>query len=287
MERNRRLGYDFIKFQPRATCFAEAFGNVYQPSGHRLKGPILQSHAVNQLEDWGGLQLVNPAALDDQVESLRLVCAEVGPEVPVIQTVFSPISVAGYLVGKDYRRAARELRRNPELVMPALERVGQVLGDFAQRSVAAGAAGVFYAISGGYASSKMMPREVYDRLLLPLDQSILTALPEAAWFNVLHICGSHIYLDVARQLPVHVASWSTHNQGNPGLREGQELTGKPVMGGLGQRTTVLRGSPAAIMAEVRAAVAETGGRGVLVAPGCSVPPMARESNLKAISEAQN
>jgi len=36
---------------------------------------------------------------------------------------------------------------------------------------------------------------------------------------------------------------------------------------------------------VRAAEAATGGVGVLVAPGCSVPPRAREAHLKAMAEA--
>ena len=128
-------------------------------------------------------------------------------------------------------------------------------------------------------------RATYDELMLPFDQRILGALPRAAWFNVLHICGSHVHLAVGTEVPVQVVSWSTHNQGNPGLAEGQELTGKPVMGGLGQRGSVLRGTPAQVAAEVRAAIEATAGRGVLIAPGCSVPPMAREANLRAITDA--
>src|SRR5215472_13447537 len=43
VERARRFGWDFVKFQPRASCFAEAFGSVYRPSGHRLKAPVVES----------------------------------------------------------------------------------------------------------------------------------------------------------------------------------------------------------------------------------------------------
>jgi len=42
-----------------------------------------------------------------------------GERVPVIQTVFSPISVGDYLVGRDKRRLIRELRQHPEVVLPA------------------------------------------------------------------------------------------------------------------------------------------------------------------------
>src|SRR5467141_803560 len=100
VERAQIFGWDFVKFQPRATCFAEAFGSVYRPSGHRLKGPILEEVGVPDLASWSRLAVVNPKALDDQVESLRMVTRELGPDMPVIQTVFSPLTVAGYLVGK-------------------------------------------------------------------------------------------------------------------------------------------------------------------------------------------
>jgi len=36
---------------------------------------------------------------------------------------------------------------------------------------------------------------------------------------------------------------------------------------------------------VRRVVGETGGRGLLVAPGCSVPPRARDANLAAMAAA--
>ncbi|HEY8817106.1 MAG TPA: uroporphyrinogen decarboxylase family protein, partial [Candidatus Dormibacteraeota bacterium] len=189
VERARRFGWDFVKFQPRATCFAEAFGSVYKPAGHRLKGPVLVSTPVADLEDWRTVSAANLKALYDQAESIGMVSRELGPGVPVIQTVFSPITVAGYLVGKSKSRVVRELRKHPDVVRPALERIADVLVDFSKRSIKAGAAGVFYAISG-YTSKDAMPESVYRELVLPLDQSVLEQLPSEAWFNAVHLCGS-------------------------------------------------------------------------------------------------
>jgi uroporphyrinogen decarboxylase len=284
VERARRYGWDYVKFQPRASCFAEAFGNRYQPSNHPFKsGPLLRA-SVDVLDDWNRVALLDPEALDAQVEGIARVCEALGDRVPVIQTVFSPISVAAYLVGKDKRRAVRDLRQHPEVVLPALERIGDVLINFSARSVEAGAAGLFYAISG-FATPASMPRDVYENLLLPLDQRICLSFPAAAWFNVLHVCGSRIWLDMARHLPLPAVSWSVHNQGNPSLAEGQELTGRAVMGGVGQRTTLVHGPASAIAAEVKAAEEQTGGRGVLIAPGCSVPPRTRDTFLAAMAGA--
>jgi uroporphyrinogen decarboxylase len=281
VERARQFGWDFVKFQPRATCFAEAFGSVYKPAGHRLKGPVLVSTAVPDLEAWHTVSATNPKALHDQVESLGMVARELGRGVPVIQTVFSPLTVAGYLVGKSKSRVVRELRKNPELVRPALDKIADVLVDFANRSVKAGAAGVFYAISG-YASKDAMPEAVYRELVLPLDVAVLERLSRDAWFNAVHLCGSNLHFGLAPDLPAQALSWSVHNQGNPSLVEGRTRSGRPVMGGLGQRSSLLYGPPTEVEAEARRAVAETGGRGLLLAPGCSVPPRARDVNLAAM-----
>jgi uroporphyrinogen decarboxylase len=282
IERARQMGWDFVKFQPRASTFAEAFGSTYQPSGHRLRAPILIQPAVPDLESWSSVALANRKALDDQVESIGIVARELGRDVPVIQTVFSPITVGGYLVGKSQSRVVRELRQHPELVGPALERIAEALVDFGRRSVESGAAGVFYAISG-YAGRGVMPEKLYRELVLPYDQLVLRALPQQAWFNVVHLCGSKLNFGLSRDLPSHVVSWSVHNQGNPSLAEGRKIAGRAVMGGLNQRATLVYGPPARVKAEADRAVEETGGRGLLLAPGCSVPPRVRDVNLQAIA----
>ncbi|HYU63256.1 MAG TPA: uroporphyrinogen decarboxylase family protein [Verrucomicrobiae bacterium] len=284
VERARRFGWDYVKFQPRASSFAEAFGSVYHPSGHRLRGPILIRPAVPNLEAWSSVAVANRKALDDQVDSIRLVARELGPDVPVIQTVFSPVTVGGYLVGKSQSRVVRELRKHPDMVGPALERIAEALVDFTRRSVRAGAAGIFYAISG-YAGRKVMPEDVYRDLVLPYDQGVLNALPAKAWFNAVHLCGSNLNFGLAVDLPGQAVSWSIHNQGNPSLSEGQKIAGRAVMGGLSQRATLVYGPPARIRSEVSRAVKETDGRGLIVAPGCSVPPRVRETNLVAMVEA--
>ena len=284
IERQRRFGWDFVKFQPRASCFAEAFGSVYAPANHKWRAPTMESHAVRSLEDWNALPAADGSApaLAQQVESIGITARELGPTIPVLQTVFSPISVAGYLVGKNKRRALRDLRQNPDLVLPALERIADGLADFANRSVAAGAAGIFYAISG-YASRDLLRDEAeYERLLLPLDLRVLEALDRRAWFNVLHLCGSSLHFGLSRKLPLGVVSWSIHNKGNPSLAEGAELSGKPVMGGLSMHGPLVYGSPEGVVTEAREALRDIGGRPFLLAPGCSIAPRARDANLQAM-----
>ena len=284
VDRARRFGWDFVKFQPRASTFAEAFGSVYHPSGNRLRAPIMIKPAVPDMEGWRSVGMRNPRIFDEQVESLRTVVRDLGPDVPVIQTVFSPLTVGGYLVGKSQSRVVRELRKSPEVVGPALVTIAEGLVEFSRSSIAAGAAGIFYAISG-YAGRKVMREDLYRDLVLPYDLAVLRALPSEGWFNVLHLCGSNLNFGLARDLPAQAVSWSIHNQGNPSLGEGRDIAGRAVMGGLSQRSALVYGPASKIEGEVRAAVEDTGGWGLIIAPGCSVPPRVRDANLAAVMSA--
>src|SRR5258708_34904061 len=67
VKRARQFGWDFVKFQPRASSFAEAFGSGYKPAGHPFKGPVLLSAAGPDLESGRKVDAVNPKALDEQV----------------------------------------------------------------------------------------------------------------------------------------------------------------------------------------------------------------------------
>ena len=286
LERQRRFGWDYVKLQPRASCFSEAFGSVYRPSGDAIRPPVEIRPAVQSLEGWRTLPAVDAgvAAFADQVEARRLVAAELGPDVPVIQTIFSPLMVAAHLAGKNNARVARELRQHPDVLGPALARIAAALSDFSARSIEAGAAGIFYAIAG-FASLDLVSSRAYSDLALAHDRAVLESLPSGpagAWFNVLHLCGSELNFEIGTALPVQAVSWDVHATGNPSLSEGREITGRAVLGGVGRKSTLLTGPPSAVEAEVEAAIADTGGKGLIIGPGCSVPPEAPEANLDAM-----
>ena len=283
--RARRHSWDFVKLQPRASCFAEAFGSEYRPSGNAKESPILLKPGIASLEDWAALPDVDASHPDfaDQAEALGLVVRDLGEGVPVLQTVFSPLTVAGHLIGKDPEGIVKMLLEHPDVVVPALEKIGRALVSFSVASVEAGGAGVFFAVSG-YASSDLMTQEDYERLVLPTDLAVIAGLPEAAWFNILHLCGPRLNFGLAAQFGLPVVSWSVHDQGNPTLAEGRDRSGRAAMGGLGQKTTLVTATPAEVVAEGQGALAGTGGRGVILAPGCSVAVTAPEENLRAVAE---
>ena len=54
------------------------------------------------------------------------------------------------------------------------------------------------------------------------------------------------------------------------------------MGGLSEHGTLQAGPPDAVAAEVRDAIAQTGGRGVIIAPGCVLPLATPDAHLAAV-----
>lgn len=284
VRRQREFGWDLVKLQPRACCFAQAFGSEYRPAVEYRDAPALLRPAVPDAASWSRVPAVDASApsLREQTDALRAVAAELGPEVPVVQTVFSPLTVAGYLAGEDRIRTVRELYERPDEVGAALERIAGALASFVVESVRAGAAGVFFAVSQ-FASADLMDADEYRRLALPWDRRVLDAVPAGAWLNVLHLCGPRLSFELADDLPSQVVSWSVHQPGNPTLARGREMAGRAVMGGIDHEATMVRGSEPRVRAERDAAVASTGGTGVIVAPGCSVPPEAPEANLRAVT----
>jgi uroporphyrinogen decarboxylase len=275
-----------VKLQPRATCFAEAFGSVYRPAAVAGRGPELVRAAVRSASDWAGLPQADGTAppLAEQVEALRLVAEGVGEDVPVLQTVFSPLTVAGYLAGEDKRRVVDELRGGSGPLRSALDRIADALADFARRSASAGAAGIFYAISG-YASEDLWPLDEYERLVVDSDLRVLDGLSEWSWFDVLHLCGPRVHFDLTGRLPSRAVSWSVHEPGNPSLPEGRDRAGRSAMGGVDHLRTLPAGDARSVREEVAEAVRATRGTGVLIAPGCSVPVTVGEENLEAMMDA--
>lgn len=279
----RRHHLDFVKLQIRASSFAEAFGAEWRYSGSPEAEPVQVRTAGGDAGEWERIAAgpVNQRALADQVETLRRVAVELGAETPVIQTVFSPGMVAWFLAGRDTALLKRLVGEHADLMAAALETIAQTLSGFSEDSLSAGAAGVFYAINP-LADTRVLSPADYRRTYLAADRVALRGTA-GAWFNMLHLCSGHIDLGLAEQLSPHCLNWSIEEPGNPTLAEARDRLGMPVAGGV-NRYAPIRATAEEVAAEARAAMAETGGRGLLLTTGCSASPWSkvRDENLAAM-----
>jgi len=285
LESYRKYDWDYIKLNPRATHYGEAWGSRFRPSGRSDQAPEQLEAAVASGSDLAKIKPLDPsevAPFADQLAALRLIAADLSGEAPFVATVFSPLAVMSRLTTGSAAVQAL-IKEHPGQLGPALEAVGQTLARYAAACVDAGASGIFFA-TVEWGSADYLSAEDYDIWCRPYDLKVLEAV-RGAPLNILHVCRNHNHLERLLDYPVAVFHWSAHGEGNPSLKAIAATANVAVMGGVDQEITMPVGRPAAVVIQAQQAIAETGGRRFLMAPGCSVSPKTPETNLAALREA--
>jgi uroporphyrinogen decarboxylase len=271
--------WDFLKVNPRACYHAEPWGCRFQFSGQPHIDPKLIEAAINTPDDWLRIKPLSPTtgAFGEQLEALRLIREGLHGEVPFVETIFTPLSVAGRLVGSD-DVMCEHLRQYPERVHEALEAITLTFEGFAKACLDVGVDGLFYATTGWATYDRLTDAE-YQEFGRPYDVRVLKAV-EGAPFNILHVCRSHNMLWKLMDYPAHAVNWATADPTNPKIGEVWQRSHRPVIGGVDHVGTLRQGTPEAVAAEVRNAVGQTR-EGLLIGPGCSISPQTPEVNLRA------
>jgi uroporphyrinogen decarboxylase len=278
-----RFDWDFLKPQSRAQCFAEMWGLTYAPSNDRA-GPYTVTRTP--IADAAGLRALRPAdpttgALGEQLEALRLIRAAVGPDVPIIWTVFAPMMVLPMLCRGGRDQALGLARSAPRETEHALGVMTETLAEYARACLAAGADGLFYATN--FATRSLMSADECRRWQRPWDLRVLGSVAMAP-FNLLHICGSAILFEEFVDYPVTAYSWATV-PGNPGLDTVHARTGRAVVGGLPAKPEIASMTADALVATTSHALDKMNRRWLLLGPDCSINPDTPEALLAAVGEA--
>ena len=129
----------------------------------------------------------------------------------------------------------------------------------------------------------MLTREQHRHFAVAPDSTILQAVSDAP-FNVLHLCAEDIDFSDFRDYPVAAVNWEI-GPGNPSLSDARTLTGRALLGGVSPKPDFAKLRPKDVTAQVVAAITATGGRHVLIGPGCSVNPASPSANYRAARDA--
>jgi len=279
----RAFDWDFLKPQSRATCFAEMWGMQIEPSTRQKVMPGVRRHALRDTREFGALQPADAqqGALAEQLRAMLAIRSAVGPEVPIVATIFAPLMVATYLLPGGRDDVLRLMREDPAAFDRGLAAIGATLTGFAGNCVAAGIDGIFYATT--LATQTLMSADECRRFQRPHDLAILDAA-QSAPFNIMHVCGDHTRFDEFTDYPVSVFSWAA-TPGNPTLAQVRDRTGRAVLGGLPGKPQIGGLRPEALVERARASIAETGGRRHLLGPDCSINPGTPDALLRAVGEA--
>jgi uroporphyrinogen decarboxylase len=284
LEAWRRHRWDWVKLNPRRHYHAEPWGVRYRYPGVPDAKPRLEERPVRAPGDWVRVTPRPPdaGALGEQLEAVRALRRALPADVPLIETVFTPLAVLREMVETPQELRA-QLDSHPDLVRGALEAVTATFAPFVREVIRAGADGIYLA-TVDWASADLLTPQLYREWSRPFDLRVLAAAAEAP-FNVLHVCGSRNLLFELGDYPVSAFSWAATDPTNPSLADGLARLGGAVMGGISHHGALLTGDAAAVRAEYDAALRATGGRRWLVAPGCTIRPVTPVTNLTAVRDA--
>jgi uroporphyrinogen decarboxylase len=273
----QRFDVDFVKLMPTGMYAVVDYGVEIRPSDDAIGTTVFVAGPIRGADDWARLPGVSPSrgTLAQHVDVVRKVRAALGPDVPIVQTIFSPLSMAAKLAGGAVDDA---FVADDDLARRVLVGLADDVIAFGRACLEAGADGFYFA---SQLANSTIPAAVYNRLGVPHDLRVLEALRTDSWLLILHLHGPEPRFDLADRYPVDVVSWEDRET-PPSMADARRRTDRVLMAGLSRGELFTDGSADEVAAEVRDALTQTGGGGVIVAPGCVLPTAASPQLLDAI-----
>jgi len=275
--------FDFIKISPASSYCLKDWGveDVWEGDSEGTRRYSKRVIAVP--EDWQKLKLLEPTRgeLADQIKCIKLITGEAGDDMPVIHTIFNPLSQAKNLVGNE--NLIIHMRQFPELLLDGLETITQSTIRFIESILNSRIAGIFFAVQ--HAQYPLLTPQEYEKFGTQFDLQILE-LTKQLWFNVLHLHGNAIMFKKFLDYPVQVINW--HDQETkPDLATGRKLFPGVICGGLKRIETIVLGTPEQVYTEARNAIHASGGTRFILGTGCVTPINAPFGNLLAARNSVN
>jgi uroporphyrinogen decarboxylase len=278
----RTYDFDLVKVTPASSYCLKDWGIDDTWEGNTEGTRRYTKHVVDAARDWERLPLLDPRKghLGEQLACLRMLRAQLGPETPLLQTIFSPLAQARHLAAEGMLLV--HLRKYPEAVMKGLEVIARTTRLFIEAAVETNIDGIFYAVQ--HAQADVLSSDEFERFGKTTDLSVLESAA-GLWCNMLHIHGKNVYFEKVANYPVHILNW--HDRETPPTLAAAHAAGAfqsgqaSVLCGGFSRDSLTLGTPAEISREAKDAIHQLDGRGLILSTGCVVPIIAPHGNLKA------
>jgi uroporphyrinogen decarboxylase len=273
----RTFDFDLVKVTPTSSFCLKDWGILDEWNGADEGTRDYTSRVIQEPEDWLNLQILHPSKgyLGAQLDCLKMIVDELGPEIPIIQTIFSPLSQAKNLVGPD--KLLVHLRQYPEAVHAGLKIITENVLSYTEAALKTGIAGVFYAVQ--HAQYNLLSEIEYISFGKEYDMQSLESA-KSGWFNMLHLHGQDVMFDLVADLPVHCINWHDRETA-PSLGDAKGKFSGILCGGLRRYESIVCGNPEEVVIEAQEAIVATNGTNFILGTGCVTPITAPHSNLMA------
>jgi uroporphyrinogen decarboxylase len=218
----------------------------------------------------------------EQLECLRIMRDRLGPDVPLVDTLFEPFFSLLFAVG--FSKAAF-IRSHPQEAARMLETLTDTFVDYVAEIRKVPVDGVLYATNACIVppSSRGISDEEFRAFHRSYDLRLLEQMDGLV--RIVHAHGNPLDLSRILDYPFEVLSWSDRLPGNPSIATVRSLTGKCLMGGVDESRLQERSLPE-IRAEVADALAQAGGsQNFILSPGCNVASGVAARSLTCMRDA--
>ncbi|MEO8411497.1 MAG: uroporphyrinogen decarboxylase family protein [Propionivibrio sp.] len=217
---------------------------------------------------WDLLEDLDPhrAGFGRYLESLKRIRAAVAADTPVIATVFTPFHIAVRLA---WRRLLGDCRNDGARVERGLATITRNTVALVKAAIAeAGVDGFFL---GGYGCEPAwLAGDDYRRIAAPGDREVVAAMrtaPSSPYIIAHAHGGASAFIDLCASYDCDALSWEDR-QGDWSLGDVRERTPKCLLGGV-DHVAIRDGGAALARTQALDAIRATGGRGHILAPGCT------------------
>lgn len=282
--------WDFVKLMARPTYYGEAWGCEYTWSPARPNDfPALKESILKTPGDMAKLPALSGdyGPFGEHLKAVEYVNQALQGEAFFVMSLFNPLSIANRMIGAVFNHPdeaepmKRFIAQDADAVHQGLKTIAGTIADYTRRCVRAGANGVF--MTSTVWTYDHFSEEAYLEFGKPYDLMIYEAArEEGAVLNVQHVCRDNIMLKVFADYPVEVISYESTHPRNPSLTEAAGIVKQTLWGGVDQRSVLPEGSPSDVADQVKQALDETGGRNIIIGPGCTANRHIPEENLRAV-----
>jgi uroporphyrinogen decarboxylase len=278
----RRLDLDFIKFSPYGLYSVVDWGVTLEIFAGNFDPPVQAGYPIQSPDDW--LKLAPLSGEDGEylvlLEAQRIALDMLDGNVPFTQTIFSPLTSAAKMVGRD--KLPVHLREHPAELHEGLKIITETTRRFVTQVVNRGADGLFFASQA--VDPNYITVEEHQDFAKRYDLQVLEATGGKTWFDIFHLHGEKISFDQVLDYPVHAFNYHDRDYGPP-LAEMRKRTTKCLLGGISPRGPIATGTPNEVAQEVEDAWRQLGGRGLIITPGEVVDPRSKPENVDRLRTA--
>lgn len=289
----QKYDFDFIKLMPFGLYGVQDYGVKVKIFNRVNEPPIVDDYGIHQVRDWERIEPL-PAiygTYGKQLQAARHTIALANGQLPIIQTIFSPLTTARKLAGD---RILLDMKDNPRLFKQALQALTETTINFVKANIEMGVNGFFFATQ--CANHDFLTEEQYREFGEYYDRQVIAAYQDETFFNVAHLHGDNGMFQLIADYPVNCINW--HDRwSSPTLEEARTITDKCLLGGIREapfynesgekirESILVSGSVAEVEQHVQEAIVAAGDRGLIIGPGCVANQNLPEKNMYALCRA--